>query len=120
MVRNPLWSKTAEEFRADFRRWLASRDEDAFMNVAIFYDAEAVAGDPELLRDQERIRSTLMSGEPMLLAHFARAADPFPSPIGLFNNLVTSREQGDALDLKKGGVFPIVHGVRALAIERRL
>ncbi len=39
MVRNPQWSKTAEEFRADFRTWLALRDENAFMNVAIFYDA---------------------------------------------------------------------------------
>ena len=61
-----------------------------------------------------------MSGEPLLLANFARVADQFPSPIGLFNNLVTSREKGDALDLKKGGIFPIVHGVRSLAIEHRL
>ncbi len=120
MVRNPIWSKTAAEFRADFRRWLASRDEEAFLNVAIFYDAESVAGDPELLTETKTDLIDAMSGEPMLLAHFARAADAFPSPIGLFNNLVTSREQGDALDLKKGGVFPIVHGVRALAIEHRL
>ncbi len=27
---------------------------------------------------------------------------------------------GDALDLKKGGIFPIVHGVRSLAIEQGL
>jgi len=30
------------------------------------------------------------------------------------------RAKGDALDLKKGGSFPIVHGVRSLAIEHGL
>jgi CBS domain-containing protein len=50
----------------------------------------------------------------------SRAIDAFPTPIGLFNNLVTSKAEGDALDLKKGRVFPIVHGVRALALEKGL
>ena len=56
----------------------------------------------------------------MYLARFARAIDAFPTPIGFFNNLVTSKAEGDALDLKKGGIFPIVHGVRALALEKGL
>jgi CBS domain-containing protein len=120
MVCNPQWSKTADAYRGDFGRWLALGDESAQLNIAIFYDAEAVAGDPELLRRAKLDLIEAISGEPLRLAHFARAADAFPSPIGLFNNLITSRDQGDALDLKKGGIFPIVHGVRSLAIEHRL
>jgi len=120
MVVNPLWSKTIEEYRADFRRWLAMPDEHAHMNVAIFYDADAVAGDAELLRRAKMELIDALSGERAYLAHFARAADAFPTPIGLFNNLVTSKEEGDAVDLKKGGIFPVVHGVRSLAIEHRL
>ncbi len=120
MVVNPQWSKTIEDYRADFRRWLAMPDEHAHMNVAIFYDAEAVAGDAELLRKAKMELIEAVSGERAYLAHFARAVEAFPTPIGLFNNLVTSKGQGDALDLKKGGIFPIVHGVRALAIEHRL
>ena len=120
MVRNPLWSKTAEGYRADFKRWLALPDEASHMNIAIFYDAEAVAGDPELLRLTKQDLIDAMSGERARLAHFAKAIDAFPTPIGLFNNLITSKDQGDALDLKKGGIFPIVHGVRALALEHRL
>jgi len=46
--------------------------------------------------------------------------DAFPTPIGLFNNLITSEGKGDALDLKKGGIYPIVHGIRSLAIEHGL
>jgi CBS domain-containing protein len=120
MVVNPLWSKTIDDYRADFRRWLAMPDEHAHMNVAILYDAEAVAGDAELLRRTKLELLEAVSGERAYLAHFARAVDAFPTPIGLFSHLVASKGQGDALDLKKGGVFPIVHGVRALAIERGL
>ena len=62
----------------------------------------------------------MVRGEQAFLAHFARAIDAFATPIGLFNNLITSAGNGDALDLKKGGIFPIVHGVRSLALEHGL
>jgi CBS domain-containing protein len=120
MVRNPLWSKTVAEFGDDFRRWLALSDKTGAMNIAIFYDAEAVAGDASLLRAAKQDLIDAMRGEQVHLARFARAVDAFPTPIGLFNNLLTSKADGDALDLKKGGIFPIVHGVRALALEKGL
>ena len=120
MVRNPVWSKTLDEYRDDFRRWLALGDGAEAMNVAIFYDAEATAGDAGLLRAAKQDLIDLMRGERAHLARFARAIDDFPTPIGFFNNLVTSKAEGDALDLKKGGIFPIVHGVRALSLEKGL
>jgi CBS domain-containing protein len=120
MVRNPLWSKTLKAYRADFGRWLAVSDEKGMMNIAMFYDAEATAGDAELLRAAKQGLIDMMRGERVRLARFARAIDAFPTPIGFFNNLVTSKAEGDALDLKKGGIFPIVHGVRALSLEKGL
>ena len=120
MVRNPAWSKTLDEYRDDFQRWLAVSDEQGIMNIAIFYDAEATAGDAKLLKAAKQDLIDLMHGERLRLARFARAIDAFPTPIGFFNNLIASKAGGDALDLKKGGVFPIVHGVRALALEKGL
>ena len=120
MVRNPTWSKTLDAYREDFARWLALGDETGIMNVAILYDAEATAGDATLLAAAKQDLIDLMRGESVRLARFARAIDAFPTPIGFFNNLVTSKAEGDALDLKKGGIFPIVHGVRALALESGL
>jgi CBS domain-containing protein len=119
-VRNPVWSKTLADFRDDFSRWLALSDEAGVMNIAIFYDAEAVAGDADLLRNAKQDLIDAMRGERAHLARFARAAEAFPTPIGFFDNLVTSKAEGDALDLKKGGIFPIVHGVRALSLEKGL
>jgi CBS domain-containing protein len=115
-----VWSKTLDAYRDDFRRWLAFSDEAGAMDIAIFYDAEATAGAAELLRAAKQDLIDLMRGERVHLARFARAIEAFPTPIGFFNNLVTSKAEGDALDLKKGGIFPIVHGVRALALEKGL
>lgn len=53
-------------------------------------------------------------GRSAFMLHFARATEAFPMPIGFFNNL------GASVDLKKGGIFPVVHGVRSLALERGL
>ncbi len=119
MVRNPLWSKTAELYRADIAAWSAVPSEASHMNIAILYDAEAVAGDADLLRAVKADLIAAMRGERARLAHFARAVDQFPIPIGLFNSLPSTRE-GEAIHLKKGGVFPVVHGVRSLALERGL
>lgn len=120
MVRNPAWSKPLADYLADFRRWITLPGEAAHMNVAIFYDAQAVAGDAGLLNAAKAALLDLIRSEQAFLAHFARAVDAFGTPIGLFNNLITSEGAGDALDLKKGGIFPIVHGVRSLAIEQGL
>jgi CBS domain-containing protein len=120
MVRNPAWSKPLADYLADFRRWIALPDQAAHMNVAIIYDAQAIAGNAQLLERAKTELIELVRGEQAFLAHFARAVDAFDTPIGLFNNLITSEGTGDALDLKKGGIFPIVHGVRSLAIEHGL
>jgi CBS domain-containing protein len=53
-------------------------------------------------------------GRSAFMVHFARATEAFPIPIGLFDTL------SSVVDLKKGGIFPIVHGVRSLALERGL
>src|SRR6516164_2720005 len=120
MVRNPAWSKPLSDYLADFRRWIALPDQTAHMDVAIIYDAQAIAGNERLLDTAKATLIDLIRGEQAFLAHFARAVDAFETPIGLFNNLITSEGTGDALDLKKGGIFPIVHGVRSLALAQGL
>jgi CBS domain-containing protein len=120
MVSSPAWSRPLTDYLADFRRWIALPDEAAHMNVAIIYDAQAIAGNEALLDRAKAKLVDMIRGEQAFLAHFARAIDAFETPIGLFNNLITSEGSGDALDLKKGGIFPIVHGVRSLALEQGL
>ena len=63
MLRNPAWSKTVDAYREDFPRGLALGDDTGIMSVAIFYDADATAGDPTLLTEAKQDLIDLMRGE---------------------------------------------------------
>jgi CBS domain-containing protein len=117
MVRNPAWSRPLVDFCASFRHWVTLPGDTAHMDVAILYDAVAVAGKAALLTEAKAALIEAVRGRSAFMVHFARSIDAFPMPIGFFNNLLTPDGQGDAVDLKKGGIFPIVHGVRSLALE---
>ncbi len=119
MVSNPAWSRTADAFRTEIRRWIAQPGEQAHMNVAIFMDAAPVAGDTALL---ERARDEVFEqvhGNQGYLALFAKATDAFGTPFNLFGGLLAdSGDRQGGLDLKKAGIFPVVHGTRSFALER--
>ena len=53
-----------------------------------------------------------------LLARFASAIDAFGGSVGWWNRLLG--DVGERLNLKKEGIFPLVHGVRSLALAGRL
>jgi len=122
MASNPEWAKSQDAYRDDLRMWIHQPSSDGFMNLAIFFDATAIAGDGALLADLRAYLFDLIDGQENVVRHFARAIQSFETPIGLFNRLVLEKAAPHAgrLDIKKGGIFPIVHGVRSLALEYRL
>ncbi|WP_110709790.1 putative nucleotidyltransferase substrate binding domain-containing protein [Salinicola sp. CR57] len=117
MVSNPAWVNSESGWRTAITRWAERRDGTSLMNLAIMMDAHGVAGDTRLL---ERLRRHLFDScahDELLLSHFARAALHFSAPLTLFGSL---RKPRHGIDIKKGGIFPIVHGVRTLALECRI
>ena len=58
------------------------------MNVAIFYDAAAVAGDARLLERAKAYCSTCSPSNSAFHARFARAIDMFDTPLGFFSTFV--------------------------------
>ncbi|WP_178862288.1 DUF294 nucleotidyltransferase-like domain-containing protein [Thiomicrorhabdus cannonii] len=121
MVSNPVWCQSVEGFKNQLKTWFDRPTEEGFMHLAIFYDAQVAFGQSGYL---ERLRQLLFSrlhDNPMFLRHFAKSALQFDTPIGFFGGLKTDNQDGHArLDLKKGAIFPIVHGVRCLAMEAEL
>ena len=120
MVSNPQWRKSAAEFGQMARQWLLLPDHDSLMNLAIFMDAHAVCGDVQLL---EGVRSDLMeiaTDNDAMLNRFAAAIDSFGSNTGWLNRLLGLGDADQHLNLKKQGVFPVVHGVRSLALAHRV
>lgn len=118
MVSNPMWSQTVEDFEAQLRRWVLTPDVDSPMYLGIFYDAVTVAGDPELLARAKASFVSMMTGETAAIAHFAKAIDLFPGSGGVLTTIMATVGREEPIDLKKSGTFPIVHGIRSLALEK--
>jgi CBS domain-containing protein len=119
MVSQPRWCQPMGAWRESLRDGVHGHDPDSPMHLAIFVDAAAVAGDTALLDQARDHLDQVLSGADTYLARFAAAADQFHEPRGWFS-WVPGRRAERPLDLKKLGTFPIVHGVRALALQHRL
>lgn len=122
MVSNPDWTMSESAFRARISGWMASGNDEAVMNLAIFLDGRAAAGDASLLEALKAHLFGELRDNDAFLARFASVACAFPKPIQWLVRfrLEKDREHAGMLDVKKGGVFPIVHGVRSMALEKRL
>ena len=118
MLSHPTWRMTAADFAQAARRWLALPEGDSLMNLAIFMDAHPVSGDAHLLAGVRDSLLQMATDNDALLARFASAVELFGSSQGWWNRLLG--EAGQALNLKKEGIFPLVHGVRSLALAARL
>jgi CBS domain-containing protein len=117
MVSNPYWCKKISSYKDEIDRWIESPSRNDYMYLAIFLDSLAVAGDSSYLQTlKESIFSTPYRTD-VFMANFAKNALLFETPIGIFTNLIASSNK---LDIKKGAIFPIVQGIRALALEWQL
>ncbi|PQA82181.1 cyclic nucleotide-binding protein [Limnohabitans sp. TS-CS-82] len=119
MVSNPMWRKSAYEFGQMVQQWLLMPDADSLMNLAIFLDAHPVCGDAHLLAHAQHALMRLATDNDAMLARFAASIDAFGQSLGWWNRLLGLDDQ-KGLHLKKEGIFPLVHGVRSLALAEHL
>jgi CBS domain-containing protein len=121
MVSNAEWRKTLKAYKQAIDGWVGTMDEQSLQRLSIFLDARCVAGDASLLDEARHHLFVRFEGRDDVLAHMAKAALAFPSPLSLFSGFVLGKKehQGE-LDLKKGGIFVIVHGIRTLALQYRV
>jgi len=121
MVSNPFWVKTQSEFKDIIFEWTTKPSEEGFMNLAIFYDAISVTGNHELLNTVKEYLYHVCQNTNTFYPFFAKPILSFDTPLSMFSDFVVDKDKHrDELDLKKGGIFPIVHGVRSLAIEKQI
>ena len=121
MLTNPLWCQPLSGFKETIGRWQSGKDPEGAMNLAIFIDAHAVSGDATLLVAAREHALSLATQSDIFIARLASAVNQFKAPSrwrARLTELCGSAAQ--TFDLKKLGTFPIVHGVRALALEHRL
>lgn len=116
MVSNPYWVNTVDEWTQKLQEWSLSHVGEDQLNLAIAVDAKPVAGNVALFKVARNWFLRNLRNNDIFFSHFARAVIQFDTPLGFFGSL---KEKGE-LDIKKSGIFPIVHGVRTLALEHRI
>ena len=121
MLSNPQWRGTVASFGRQVREWLILPGPEGLMHLAIFLDAHAVAGDAALLATVRRDLMALALDSDAQVARFASAVDAFAhEPGSWWERLLGRGGEGAPVHLKKAGIFPIVHGVRSLALSQRI
>jgi CBS domain-containing protein len=105
------WCKPLAAWQELFTQWTRLPNPDALLDAAIFFDFRAVAGNVSV-EPLEQIIAAAKS-QKLFLAHMARGALDFYPPLGFFNRL---RSEDGNVDLKKGGIVPVVALARVAAL----
>ncbi|MCK5296799.1 MAG: cyclic nucleotide-binding/CBS domain-containing protein, partial [Alphaproteobacteria bacterium] len=80
-----------------------------------------VAGDFSIFEDTRSYLLSKIVSNDSFFSHFTKPIITFDTPLGIFKQLQVEKGlHSGRLDIKTGGIFPIVHGVRALALENGL
>ena len=116
MCSNPFWCKTVKEYEKETGKWIEAPDMQNYMDLAIFFDAFAVAGDKELLIKLKDDLFNKLHDKDVFMAYFAKATLTFDTPSTVANFMTKTHH----IDIKKTGVFPIVQGIRSLALRERI
>jgi CBS domain-containing protein len=121
MASNPAWRGTAGQWQERIERWIYRPGKDTWMHLAAWLDADAAAGNAALLAACRTWLFERVQGEQQWLSWLSRAALQFDSHSEAnFWQKLLHRNDSAAFDVKKGGIFPIVHGVRVLALENAI
>ncbi len=118
MAMTDKWRQPWQRWDEYFTHWINMPEPMALMLTCVFFDVRAVHGETELL---ERLRRNMLQrtkGHKLFLAHMVSNALKQRPPLGLFGQIATSRggEHPRAVDLKHGGIVPIVDLARIYAL----
>jgi CBS domain-containing protein len=106
------WRMPLSRWRRQFLDWIDSPDEQALIDASNFFDFRAVHGSLPLDSLDDAIATA--STHRIFLGLMAKNSLTFKPPLGLFRRI---RERSAGVDLKKGGIIPIVSIARMYALE---
>jgi CBS domain-containing protein len=118
MVSNPEWRGSEKEWEKRVSSWIDTPVPENVLNSAIFFDFRSVFGDKTLADGLEEYVHKKIKGKSLFMGYFVSEGLKFRPPLTFFKGFVVERsgEHKGKLDLKKGGIFPITHGVRCLSL----
>ncbi|MGP9689589.1 DUF294 nucleotidyltransferase-like domain-containing protein [Psychrobacter sp. AOP22-C1-C5] len=121
MMTNPMWRQPLKQFNAQIGLWFKNTDPMHGIYLSAILDGEYVCGDESLLTQvRQHLKVAHRQSDPMFVRQFARAALQFGDVNQWWQKFVPllgAKSTSSDIDLKKAGIFPLVHGIRTLALE---
>ncbi len=113
MAREPGFRGSLQDWRRRIEGWATRNRPEDLLAVDIFYDFRVVAGDGHLAADLADIAFDVAARAPLLAKLLAGEVENYKPPLTLFGGL---QAESGRVDLKKGGLFPIVAAARCLSL----
>jgi CBS domain-containing protein len=114
MASEPLWRHTLAGWEDLIDRWVGAPKPEDLLNVDIFFDFVPVHGDRALAARLRSHATEVAARAPAFLRLLAEAMKSMHPPFGLFGGV---RTKGGRVDLKAGGLLPLVTGARLMALK---
>ncbi len=115
MVSNPTWCKNFNDFKHEIIKWINNPDMKGYLDLAIFIDSFAVAGDKELLISLKEFLFNKVQND-LFLAYFAKSTTAFETPTAISSFI----GKNNLINIKKAAIFPIVQGIRSLSLKEKI
>lgn len=121
MVSSPQWRGNRDAWGDRVAQWVHSGKPEHLLNVDIFFDFQPVYGDRALARG---LRTAVLSAAGKSIPFLKLMSQQlwgYRPPLGLLGRIRTREFRGDPetrrVDLKLGGLLPIVAGARTLVLR---
>jgi CBS domain-containing protein len=112
MASNPMWSQPLSAWEEHFITWFQNPEPNHVRYLTVFLDSRPVHGCFDLYQKlMGTVKCNIKSRAIQLLASDAVQIEP---PLGMFGLISRHKE----VDLKTYGIYPIVNGVRVLAVDQ--
>ncbi len=122
MATNPRWRQPLQVWRGYFRDWIETPNPEAQMLASVMFDLRPIGGAFELFEGLHAETLARASQNTIFVAHMTSNALKHGPPLGLLHRFarIRSGEHRGKLDLKHGGVVPVVDLARLYALQGRL
>lgn len=114
MASNAAWRASVNEWNARVATWIGRSAARDLLNVDIFFDMLAVSGETSLAEEVWRDAYRAAEGQIPFLKLLSESTAGFAPPLNFLGRL---RTEDGRLDLKAGGLFPIVASARLLSLR---
>lgn len=119
MATNPKWRQPLKVWTDYFSSWIATPQPMAQMLASVMFDLRPIHGDVHLFDHvQDEVLAQARKNS-IFIAHMVSNSLKHQPPLGMFGQLKTEKTKDGrhAVDLKHGGVVPIVDIARVYALE---